>query len=35
LNAKKIPDGPGNVYWVDAGFIEELKLKELRLRKAI
>jgi hypothetical protein len=25
LNSKKIPDGPGNVYWVDASFIEKLK----------
>jgi len=30
LNKKKIPDGPGNVYWVDAGFIEELKTNELK-----
>jgi len=30
LNAKKIPDGPGNIFWVDAGFIEELKPKELK-----
>jgi hypothetical protein len=29
LNAKPIPDGPGNVYWVDAGFIKELKPKGL------
>ena len=25
LNSKKIPDGPGNVYWVDASFIEKLE----------
>jgi len=30
LNTKKIPDGSGNVYWVDAGFIEELKPNELK-----
>ncbi len=30
LNSKRIPDGPGNVYWVDAKIIEELKLKELK-----
>lgn len=24
LNSKTIPDGPGNIYWVDAGFIEQL-----------
>ncbi len=30
LNAKKIPDGPGNVFWVDTGFIEELKPDELK-----
>jgi Tol biopolymer transport system component len=30
LNTKKIPDGPGNIFWVDAGFIEELKLNELK-----
>jgi hypothetical protein len=33
LNTKPIPDGPGNVYWVDAKIIEELKLKELRKLK--
>lgn len=27
LNMKPIPDGPGNIYWVDAKIIEELKLK--------
>jgi hypothetical protein len=25
LNRNKIPDGPGNIYWVDAGIIGELK----------
>jgi hypothetical protein len=25
LNSKKIPDGPGNVFWVSASFIEKLK----------
>jgi hypothetical protein len=25
LNAKPIPDGPGNVYWMDAGIIDELR----------
>jgi len=25
LNDKDIPDGPGNIYWVDAGYIEEFK----------
>lgn len=28
LNTKPIPGGPGNVYWVDAKIIEELRLKE-------
>jgi len=27
LNKKKIPDGPGNVFWVDAGIINEMKLR--------
>jgi hypothetical protein len=30
LNSKKIPDGPGNVFWVDAGFIKALKPNKLR-----
>ena len=30
LNIKRIPDGPGNVYWVDAKIIEDLKPDELR-----
>ena len=30
LNDKKIPDGPGNIYWVDAKIIEELKPDELK-----
>lgn len=30
LNAKPIADGPGNIYWVDAKIIEELKPKELK-----
>jgi hypothetical protein len=30
LNAKKIPDGPGNVFWVDAKIIEEFKPDGLR-----
>jgi Tol biopolymer transport system component len=25
LNEKRIPDGPGNVYWIDAKIIQELK----------
>jgi hypothetical protein len=28
LNQSPIPDGPGNVYWMDAKIIEDLKLKE-------
>ena len=28
LNAISIPDGPGNVFWVDAQIIEELRTKE-------
>ena len=28
LNRAPIPDGPGNVYWVDASLIPELKPKE-------
>jgi hypothetical protein len=28
LNETPIPDGPGNVYWVDARIIEELRIKE-------
>ena len=28
LNKSLIPDGPGNVYWVDAGFIRGLRPKE-------
>jgi hypothetical protein len=28
LNKKPIPGGPGNVYWVDAKIIEELRVKE-------
>jgi hypothetical protein len=27
LNEKPIPDGPGNVFWVDAGIIDQLKSK--------
>jgi len=30
LNRNPIPDGPGNVYWVDAKIIEELKAHKLR-----
>jgi hypothetical protein len=30
LNKKRIPDGPGNVYWIDAKIIQELKPEELR-----
>lgn len=30
LNKKKIPDGPGNVYWIDAKIINELKPKVLK-----
>ena len=25
LNPSKIPDGPGNVYWVDAGIIQKYR----------
>jgi hypothetical protein len=25
LNNRPIPDGPGNVYWVDAGIIDTLR----------
>jgi hypothetical protein len=32
LNAEPIPDGRGNVFWVDAKIIEELKPKELKYR---
>ena len=28
LNAKSVPDGPGNIYWVSAKIIEELRPKE-------
>jgi hypothetical protein len=30
LNKKRIPDGPGNVYWIDAKIIQELKPKGLK-----
>ncbi|MFC1726636.1 hypothetical protein ACFL4T_13515 [candidate division KSB1 bacterium] len=30
LNDRKIPDGPGNIYWVDARIIEELKKEVLK-----
>jgi len=30
LNKHRIPDGPGNVYWIDAKIIQELKPKELK-----
>lgn len=30
LNEKRIPDGPGNVYWVDARVIEDLKSDGLK-----
>ncbi len=30
LNEHKIPDGPGNVYWIDAKIIQELKPKGLK-----
>jgi hypothetical protein len=30
LNRDPIPDGPGNVYWVDAKIIEDLKPKKLK-----
>ena len=33
LNQKPIPDGPGNVYWVDAAIIEDFKPEELKHRK--
>jgi len=28
LNAGRIPDGPGNVFWVDAAFIQRLRKRE-------
>ena len=28
LNKHRVPDGPGNVYWIDAKIIQELKPKE-------
>ena len=28
LNTKRIPDGPGNVYWMNASFIEDFKPKK-------
>lgn len=30
LNSKPVPDGPGNVYWMDAGFIDKFKIEALR-----
>jgi hypothetical protein len=30
LNERRIPDGPGNVYWIDAKIIQELKPNELK-----
>lgn len=30
LNTKLVPGGPGNIYWVDAKIIEDLKPKELK-----
>jgi ribosomal protein L24E len=30
LNKRRIPDGPGNVYWIDAKIIQELKPEELK-----
>ena len=30
LNKTKIPDGPGNIYWVSAKLIEEIKEKTLK-----
>jgi hypothetical protein len=30
LNEERIPDGPGNIYWVDARIIEELRSAEGR-----
>ena len=30
LNKNRIPDGPGNVYWIDAKIIEELKPSEFK-----
>ncbi len=34
LNKTPIQDGPGNVYWVDAKIIVELKLKEVKYRES-
>lgn len=33
LNPGRIPDGPGNIYWVDAKIIEELKPPDLMQKK--
>lgn len=30
LNERRIPDGPGNVYWIDAKIIQELKRKTMK-----
>jgi hypothetical protein len=30
LNERRIPDGPGNVYWIDAKMIQELKPNGLK-----
>jgi hypothetical protein len=32
LNAKRVADGPGNIYWVDAKIIAELKPADLTLK---
>jgi hypothetical protein len=29
LNSRRIPDGPGNVYWVKADFLERMRKQEL------
>jgi hypothetical protein len=29
LNERTIPDGPGNIYWVDSGIIEVLRKQAL------
>lgn len=30
LNKRRIPDGPGNIFWIDANIIQELKPKGLK-----
>ena len=30
LNRRRVPDGPGNVYWIDAGFIKGMSPDEMK-----